>query len=143
MTATDQVLISLENRHSENIFSTSKKVEFRRRPMNVSPGAVVWLYVKVPVGAVVGSVLVSSVHNLAAETLWRRFGQVSGLSKHELLEYLSGVQKGFALELTNARRLAKPISLAELRRMAPGFHPPQFFINISKQHALHNFLIRR
>lgn len=111
--------------------------------MNVSSGAVVWLYVKVPVGAVVGSVLVSAVHNLAAETLWRRFGQVSGLSKPELLEYLSGVQKGFALELTNAKRLTKPISLAELRRTAPGFQPPQFFVNISKQHALHDSLIRQ
>jgi predicted transcriptional regulator len=111
--------------------------------MNIATGTILWLYVKVPVGSVIGCVTVSAVHNLTAETLWRRFGSVSGLSKAELRDYLSGVQKGCALELTNPKCLGKPLSLEQLRSKSPGFQPPQFFTNISKQHALYDSLVAK
>ena len=111
--------------------------------MNIPTGTIVWLYVKMPVGSVLGCVTVSSLYSLTAETLWRRFGSVSGLTKAELLGYLSGVQNGFALELINPKRLTKPLSLKQMRSMAPGFQPPQFFTNISEQHALYDSLVAK
>ncbi|TDF26773.1 hypothetical protein EZI45_18020 [Delftia tsuruhatensis] len=43
----------------------------------------VWIYVKMPVGSIVGCATVTGLHTLAPSTLWRRFGTVSGLKRHE------------------------------------------------------------
>ena len=50
MSVDDQILISLEPRHAENILEGRKRVELRRRTMNVTIGSTVWMYAKLPVG---------------------------------------------------------------------------------------------
>lgn len=87
MTATTHALISLEVRFAEGILNSTKRVELRRRPMRLSVGATIWLYVKVPVGKVIGSVEVRSFQALAPSTLWRRYGDVSGLCRREFFDY--------------------------------------------------------
>lgn len=129
-------LISLEERFAEGILSGVKLVELRRRPMRLSVGTTIWMYVKVPVGEVVGSVQVRSTHALAPETLWRRYGDVSGLSRTEFLDYFSGVKRGFVLVLSNPSRLASPLPLEKLRSLNDGFQPPQFFQHLDSDGAL-------
>jgi predicted transcriptional regulator len=131
MENTEHVLISLEERHANNIFAGKKHVELRRRAMNVKTGTVVWIYVKLPVGRVVGCVRVSAAHLLAPSTLWRRFAKVSGITHREFFDYFDGMPKGFALGLQDPQRLAGAISLAELREASAGFQPPQFFIRLA------------
>lgn len=130
------ILISLKARHAENIFRGEKQVELRRRTMSVSPGATVWIYVKSPVGSIVGRARVGAVHALSPLMLWRRFGSMSGLSKDEFFEYFRGVAKGFALVLEGAQRLRSSLSLERLRQIAKGFQPPQFFIRLEAEHPL-------
>lgn len=127
----EHVLISLEERHAENILAGTKHVELRRRAMNVRAGTVVWIYVKLPVGCVVGSVKVSAAHSLAPAALWRRFAKVCGITRNEFFEYFEGRPKGFALGLHDPQRLAGSVSLTELREASAGFQPPQFFIRIA------------
>jgi predicted transcriptional regulator len=83
----ENILISLESRHAENIFAGNKQVELRRRNMNVRPGTTIWIYVKLPIGSIIGRVRVGAVHASAPTTLWRRFGSVSGLSRSEFFGY--------------------------------------------------------
>ena len=128
MVSTENILISLEKRHAENIFSGQKHIELRRRPMNVNVGTTVWIYVKLPVGSVIGKARISGFHSLAPSTLWRRFSDVSGLSHREFFEYFNGVSEGFALTLESAERMSEPAPLKALRRVSSGFQPPQFFI---------------
>lgn len=59
-------LISLEERYANGIFDGTKTVELRRRPMNVSIGATVWIYVKMPVGSVVGCAKVTDLYTSRA-----------------------------------------------------------------------------
>ncbi len=59
MEVEDNILISLEPRHAENILAGLKRVELRRRTMNVSPGCTVWIYAKLPVGSIVGRTTLS------------------------------------------------------------------------------------
>lgn len=127
----EHILISLEDRHAENILAGRKFVELRRRFMNVAIGTTIWIYVKLPVGAVVGRARVSAVHSLAPSTLWRRFGAISGLTHREFGDYFEGVTTGFALTVEEAERLPRPISLRSLRQMSCGFQPPQFFMRLS------------
>lgn len=124
------VLISLEQRHAENILSGSKHVELRRRRMKIASGTIVWFYVKKPVGSVVGYACVADSHLHSPLTLWRRFSAVSGLTRQEFFSYFSGRSKGFALSLVGVERLDAPVSLEALRKVSATFHPPQFFLRM-------------
>jgi predicted transcriptional regulator len=99
MDETEHVLISLEERHAENIFAGKKHVELRRRAMNVKAGTIVWIYVKLPVGRVVGYAKVSAAHSLAPSSLWKRFAGVCCITRSEFFAYFEGLSKGFALGL--------------------------------------------
>ncbi len=136
MSRNQNILISLASRYAEKIFAGEKQVELRRRTMRVAPGATVWIYVKLPVGSIVGRAKVEAVHASSPASLWRRFGLVSGLSKEEFFEYFKGVTQGFALVLEGARRLRQSLSLDSLRRIVEGFNPPQFFVKLTAEHPL-------
>lgn len=132
----EQILISLAPRHAENIFSGHKKIELRRRSMNVAPGTIVWIYVTLPVGSIIGQARISEVHKSTPISLWKKFGTVSGLTKSEFLAYLEGLKEGVVLVLEDARILDTPLSLEKLRRISNGFNPPQFFIRLGEEHPL-------
>lgn len=136
----EHILISLEERHAENIFAGRKYIELRRRPMNITVGTTVWIYVKLPVGSVIGRARVSAFHSLAPSTLWRRFSTVSGLTHREFFHYFEGVTKGFALALEDAELLSQSMPLEALRRASSGFQPPQFFMRLEAGSALLNTL---
>ena len=125
------ILISLEENHADNIFLGRKHVELRRRRMNVETGTIVWIYVKQPVGAIVGSARVSSTHVNSPSALWKMFSSVSGLSRSEFFDYFCGVEDGFGLGLDEVRKLSAPISLSTLRKGGKRFHPPQFFARLA------------
>lgn len=136
MTDTTHALISLEERFAEGILNGTKQVELRRRPMRLSVGAKIWLYVKMPVGKVVGSVEVRSSHALAPSTLWRRYSDVSGLCRREFFDYFTDVERGFVLVLGNPTRLPTPFPLDQLRTLNGGFQPPQFFQHLASDGPL-------
>jgi predicted transcriptional regulator len=136
MPRTEHILISLSERHADNILAGTKRVELRRRSMNVEPGATVWIYVKLPVGSIVGQAKIGSIHAGAPSTLWRRFGPISGLSRAEFFEYFNGAAQGTALVLKDSRRLAKQFTLKTLRGIDGRFQPPQFFVRLSNERLL-------
>lgn len=127
MSAPTHALISLEERFAEGILNGSKQVELRRRSMGLAVGTTIWMYVKLPIGEVIGSAKVQSLHTLAPATLWRKYGNVSGLSRDEFFDYFTGINRGFALVLEEPIKLTRPVSLDKLRRLNDKFHPPQFF----------------
>lgn len=133
---TSHALISLEERFADGILQSTKRVELRRRPMRLKVGTTIWMYVKVPVGKVVGSAQVHSTHELAPSTLWRRYGDVSGLARGEFYDYFSGLPKGFVVLLTNPKRLSEPVSLNQLRELNGAFQPPQFFQHLANDGPL-------
>jgi predicted transcriptional regulator len=136
MRRSENILISLSARHAENILAGTKLVELRRRTMNINPGATVWMYVKLPVGSIIGQVTVGSIYTGAPSTLWRRFGAVSGLSRTEFFDYFSGVTRGIALVLGDSQRLKHRLSLQALRAIDRQFQPPQFFLRLGERQTL-------
>lgn len=134
MANSEHILISLAPRHAKNIFDGVKHIELRRRPMKVEPGTIIWIYVTLPVGVLMGRAKVAAMHTASPGALWRKFGSVSGLVKSEFLGYLDGLAEGFVLVLEDVKALRESLSLADLRSIAKGFNPPQFFIRIDKEH---------
>jgi len=133
-------LISLEKRHADNILSGAKQVELRRRTMNISPGATVWLYAKMPVGEVLGYVIAESSFVGAPSTVWRKYGPVSGLTKSEFMNYFEGSITASALGISSPQRLRSAVSLDSLRLASPGFQPPQFFCRLDRDSTLSKLL---
>jgi predicted transcriptional regulator len=123
----ENILISLEPRHAENILIGTKRVELRRRQLHVEPGTVVWMYSKLPKGSIVGRATVLRTHKASPQTLWRRYGNSAGVSRAEFFAYFFERGSGFALELSETTRLSEPVTLKELRKLDSGFQPPQFF----------------
>jgi predicted transcriptional regulator len=136
MRESENILISLEPRFAESILTGAKRVELRRRSMNIAFGATVWMYAKLPVGSVVGKARIKMLHSEAPKTLWRKYGAVSGISKEEFFDYFNGVSLGVALELVDAVRLNRAIPLNDLRERDERFHPPQFFARMRSNHPL-------
>lgn len=136
MVEVGNILISLDSRHAQNIYAGTKKVELRRRVLHVNTGDIVWIYEKVPVGSITGSASITAVHVASPTKLWRKFGKVSGLSKGEFFEYFAGLETACALELTEAEKLPKPLSLAVLRTAISNFQPPQFFLRLQPKQPI-------
>lgn len=130
MQPSQHVLISLDKRHATNILAGTKQVELRRRTMHVEPGSIIWLYVKKPVGAVIGFATVGTTYSAAPSTVWRKYGSVSGLSKSEFMSYFDGVVTASAMALSGPKKLRKPVTLDALRAAMPNFHPPQFYCRL-------------
>lgn len=134
MASSDHILISLAPRHAKNIFDGVKHIELRRRPMKVAPGTIVWIYVTLPVGVLMGRAKIAALHTASPSALWRKFGSVSGLARSEFLGYLDGLAEGVVLVLEDVKALREPLSLEALRAISERFNPPQFFIRIDKEH---------
>ena len=137
---TQHVLISLEERHANNILAGTKTVELRRRSMHVEPGTLVWFYVKKPVACVVGFAIAGERYAAAPDTVWRKFGKVSGLERKEFMAYFVGCKEASAMRLDAPTRLRESVGLNELRAIAPGFHPPQFYVRMGDASPLRDLL---
>lgn len=136
MTEAENILISLETRHAQNIYRGTKKVELRRRRLHVNAGDVVWIYEKIPVGAITGNASITGVHVASPQKLWCRFGAVSGLSKAEFFKYFGGLETACVIELAEPHKLRTPLSLAALRTANGNFQPPQFFLRLQAKQAI-------
>ena len=136
MRPVENILISLTPRHAENILAGTKLVELRRRPMNITAGATVWIYVKLPVGSIIGNARVRAIHIGPPSTLWRRFGAVSGLTRTEFFNYFRGVTRGIALVFKDSKRLTRQLPLSALRTIDRQFQPPQFFVRLTPEQPL-------
>lgn len=140
---TQHVLISLEERHANNILAGTKTVELRRRSMHVEPGTMVWFYVKKPVACIVGFAIAGTRIAAAPTAVWQRFGQVSGLEKKEFMDYFVGCKEASVMPLDAPTRLRNSVGLDEVRASVPGFHPPQFYIRMNDESPLRNLLTSR
>ena len=136
------ILISLEPRHAENILSGHKRVELRKRPMNVHIGTTVWFYAKQPVGSIVGKAQVCEVHAAAPASIWRRFGKDSGITKQEFSAYYGDSTQAVVLVLSEPRRFQNAISAAHLRETTGAFYPPQFFTWLRADHPVYKVVKR-
>lgn len=138
MNREENIMISLEPRHAENILNGNKSVELRRRPMNIEPGSTLWLYAKLPVASIVGKARIKNIYMASPMQLWYQFGHDVGISRKEFFNYFKGTKYGIALVLEEAVRLPVCLSLTTLRQITYRFHPPQFFIRLPHDNPILN-----
>jgi predicted transcriptional regulator len=119
------LLLSIRPEFAEQIFAGTKTVELRRIRPRVKEGDIVVVYASGDTKALFGAFRVAGVVEDSPKIIWRRYGQVTGISKREFDEYFGGTASGFAIEVSHSWRLPVPIALPTLRKNRPGFRPPQ------------------
>lgn len=122
------LILPLKPRWAELILDGKKAIELRSR---ASPDSlshrVAAVYATRPESSLVGVVRTEHVHVEDVRTLWSRFGKRSCVPRADFDAYFQGKQRGYAIELVTPARLPKPIPLADLRDLIPGFHPPMMY----------------
>jgi predicted transcriptional regulator len=121
------ILLSIRPVFATLIESGAKTVELRRRFPELPVGSQLVLYTTQPVAAVAGLARLRGTTSATLPTLWRRFGVASAVSKATFDLYFDECAHGFALELEDFRPLTPTLSVIELRRIWPGFAPPQSY----------------
>lgn len=125
--STRDVIFSIRPAHAEKILDGSKTVELRRRfTSEVRPGTLALIYSTSPTSALTGSARIQEVQRLAVTDLWKKHRSGARLQKKEFEDYFSGLDSGYAIVLTSAKPLPRPVSLRELRERF-GFEPPQSY----------------
>jgi predicted transcriptional regulator len=125
--STRDMIFSIRPVHAEKILDGTKTVELRRRfTGGVRPGTLALIYSTSPTSALTGSARIKDVQRLAVPDLWRRHRTGACLHKREFEDYFSGLDSGYAIVLTSAKPLPRPVGLPELRERF-GFEPPQSY----------------
>ena len=121
------LLLSIRPRFADGILAGIKRVELHRRLPRVGAEDTVVIYATAPTAAVVGVFKVESVQRLPIGPLWRQVRDIAGVTRSEYLDYFAGLADGVGIFISDAVPFSRPLPLGELRRLWPGFHPPQGF----------------
>lgn len=130
----DDILISIRPSFADAIFNGSKTVEIRRRIPPIKPGARLWIYVTKPVGEVRGVARVREVIEGDSDAVWRACGSRTGLMRSDFEAYLDGSATAYGIVLQDVE-IGRPISMATLKTLRAGFHPPQVVTRLTSEEA--------
>lgn len=131
---TRDALISIRPHFAEAIIGGDKTVELRRRVPSMAPDTRLWVYATLPLGAVLGSVVLKAVVHGSPDEIWSQYSEFVGLDRCEFDAYYAGTDKAVALILSEPCR-RRPISLARIRQMKTGFQPPQVLAHLTAQES--------
>ena len=135
MYETSNILISVNERHVQNMLNGTKTIELRRRAIRIPKGSRVWIYSKVPVGEVCAYGIVEQVIEADPKDIWKEYGHVSGISLDEFDEYFANINTGCAIVFSSIQKLKNNLSLNFIRSSLQSFHPPQFFKYLNNDSA--------
>lgn len=126
------VLLSIKPEFANKILSGEKTYEFRKTPITKADSVdKVILYASSPVQRIVGTFRINQIVSGAPEELWERYGESSGIDdRRRFMQYYSGNQEGYAIEINDPRRLLTKIDPTE---HIDGFTPPVSFQYVSDE----------
>lgn len=123
----ENAIFSLRQVFVSAFLAGEKCVELRRKAPNLAVGSHLWFYSKLPVGKIVASARLQSIAILPIDQIWIEYQHCISLSRRDFDSYLMGLSEATVMSFDKFSSLARPIDLETLRRMEPGFQPPQFF----------------
>jgi predicted transcriptional regulator len=128
------VLMSIRPVYANAIFDGTKTVELRRRRPSFGPGTRVLVYTSSPTSALDGVFESGEVIELPLQDLWAAVSHRAGVDRETFDTYFLGCETGYAIEVTNARRV---------QRARLPFRPPQSYLFLRRDRTNHRTLLRR
>jgi len=95
------VLLSIKPKYAELIKSGLKKYEFRRKIFKKTGGCKVFIYSTSTVKKIIGVFDASVIHQDSPYNIWELFGEHSGVSEEEFLQYFRDCKTAYAIEIKN------------------------------------------
>jgi len=123
----EALLLSVRPSFAKMILSGEKTIELRRTKPRLIGGDHVLLYESSPTMALVGLFEVDHVITGTPSSLWRRVRDKAGISKAIFDSYFCGATDGYGIVVRKVKSLSCSVPLETLRRIMPGFHPPQSY----------------
>jgi len=108
------LLMSIRPQFINKIFHGDKVVEIRKKFNHKWSNRRVTLYSSHPTKAVVGYATIHSVIDDSPSNVWERYGYQLGCSKIEFDNYTAGLNKVFAIQLSNVNPYKSPMLLSQL-----------------------------
>lgn len=120
-------LLSIKPEYSDRIFSGAKKFELRKRRLGIRRGDIVVVYTSSPTRALTGAFMAMGELELPVGDMWTRHRAHLGIARGAFDKYFDGSENAVAIPIGRAIRIPS-IPLPDLRRLRPGFTPPQSFM---------------
>src|SRR6266511_5512245 len=124
-------LISIAPQYVEAILAGNKTVELRRRRPHMRPGHRLFLYATTPTKQIEGTVIFRGIEVRTVGGLWRQISRDAALARTSFLSYFDKCESAVAIHLAEPQPLAYPLTLQEIRRDSPLFHPPRTWISFN------------
>lgn len=122
------LLLSIRPQYASRIVGGFKTAELRRqRPQAVAPGDVAFIYFSGRERCLAAAFEIEAVVTDDPRRLWTKVGDRSDLGRDEFFDYYKSAERGTAILIARAWLLPSPIDLRQLRKILPGFHPPQIY----------------
>lgn len=118
-----KALLSIKPEFAFQIFSGSKRFEYRRRIFK-QPVEKVIVYVSSPISMVLGEFEIEDLLFDNIDALWNRTKCASGISEEFFYQYFQEREYGYAIKIGQVTRFDAPLPLEETY----GIKPPQFFV---------------
>ncbi|MBD5784618.1 hypothetical protein IF650_00345 [Cellulosimicrobium terreum] len=106
-------VMSIKPQYTEAILAGTKLVEFRKRRLAPDVSTVL-MYATMPVAKVVGAFEIVGYDVASPTVVWERHKSHAGIARAGYREYYRGATSAVGILLRDARRLARPLTLAEL-----------------------------
>ena len=130
------LIMSLKPEFARLIASGRKTVEFRRRFSSKYSGATILFYVSRPICEFLFTAKITAVHYSRTGDLWSQFREEGRVSKALFDEYFYGVDRGYAILVSDLSTLPRSMTLKEVQEQFPQFRPPQSFQTIPPESLL-------
>ena len=124
------IIYSFKSRWMDEIHAGRIQVFFRKRGPSAQPKHV-FFYVGTPVSSVVGYAEVQQIKDVNLKEALS-LTHLGSITEDELISYIGINGSAKAIFLTNYTKIKRSLTTTELRRIF-NFHPPQNFMQISKE----------
>lgn len=136
------LLISIKPQYAKKIFKGEKTIELRKSaPLRAGINSYMLIYVTSPVKELWGICKIAGIIKDKPEIIWEKFGKKTGITKEEFDNYYEETNNAFGIELKEVKSLlGHTINLEKLKKIIPGFNPPQTYRYIDNDLINHNDL---
>lgn len=125
------LFISVKPEFANKIVYEEKTIELRKVTPHVNLGDLIIIYASSPIKSVIGIGIIKQIIKKTPEQMWNDHSKSLGIDKVRFEEYYVNKRKAIGIEIHKIKKV-KPISLDDLRKIDPNFHPPQVYRYVSK-----------
>ena len=133
------LFIAVKPEYANKLISGEKDIELRKTKPHVQAGDYAIIYASAPAKVVLGYGKIKRIILCSPQEMWANFSSRLGIKEQDYLMYYKNSNKSVGIEFEMIKPI-NPISLTELRRVDPNFHPPQIYRYVSNE-EIHKVLV--